>query len=62
MVDTFRPLDLCEAALACEDTGYAWSWAGTVAALTGGWRPPRTAGGHPLPKRARPAVSGGVRS
>jgi homogentisate 1,2-dioxygenase len=28
MVDTFRPLDLCEPALACEDTGYAWSWAG----------------------------------
>jgi homogentisate 1,2-dioxygenase len=27
MVDTFRPLDLCEAALACEDTGYAWTWA-----------------------------------
>jgi homogentisate 1,2-dioxygenase len=27
MVDTFRPLDLCEPALACEDTGYAWSWA-----------------------------------
>jgi len=28
MVDTFRPLDLCEPALACEDTGYAWSWVG----------------------------------
>ncbi len=28
MVDTFRPLGLGEAALACEDTGYAWSWAG----------------------------------
>jgi homogentisate 1,2-dioxygenase len=28
MVDTFRPLDLCEAALSCEDTGYAWTWAG----------------------------------
>ncbi len=28
MVDTFRPLDLCEPALACEDTGYAWTWAG----------------------------------
>jgi homogentisate 1,2-dioxygenase len=28
MVDTFRPLDLCGPALACEDTGYAWSWAG----------------------------------
>ena len=26
MVDTFRPLDLCEAALAVEDTGYAWTW------------------------------------
>jgi homogentisate 1,2-dioxygenase len=28
MVDTFRPLDLCDAALACEDPGYAWTWAG----------------------------------
>ena len=28
MVDTFRPLDLYEAALSCEDTGYAWTWAG----------------------------------
>nr|MDT0662695.1 homogentisate 1,2-dioxygenase [Micromonospora sp. DSM 115978] len=27
MVDTFRPLDLCEPAVACEDTGYAWTWA-----------------------------------
>ncbi|HEY2792016.1 MAG TPA: homogentisate 1,2-dioxygenase domain-containing protein [Micromonosporaceae bacterium] len=27
MVDTFRPLDLCEPALECEDTGYAWTWA-----------------------------------
>jgi homogentisate 1,2-dioxygenase len=27
MVDTFRPLDLCEPALGCEDTGYAWTWA-----------------------------------
>ncbi|WP_305787517.1 homogentisate 1,2-dioxygenase [Symbioplanes lichenis] len=26
MVDTFRPLDLCEAALSVEDTGYAWTW------------------------------------
>jgi homogentisate 1,2-dioxygenase len=28
MVDTFRALDLCDAGLACEDTGYAWTWAG----------------------------------
>ena len=28
MVDTFRPLDLCDAALACEDTLYAWTWSG----------------------------------
>ena len=28
MVDTFRPLDLCEAALDCEDLAYAWTWAG----------------------------------
>ncbi|WP_214416212.1 homogentisate 1,2-dioxygenase [Sphaerisporangium fuscum] len=27
MVDTFRPLDLGGAALACEDPGYAWTWA-----------------------------------
>jgi homogentisate 1,2-dioxygenase len=27
MVDTFRPLDLCEPALECEDPGYAWTWA-----------------------------------
>ncbi len=26
MVDTFRPLDLCEPALSCEDAGYAWTW------------------------------------
>ncbi|NYG53725.1 homogentisate 1,2-dioxygenase [Nocardioides perillae] len=28
MVDTFAPLGLGEAALACEDDAYAWSWAG----------------------------------
>ena len=28
MVDTFRPLHLAEAGLACEDPGYAWTWAG----------------------------------
>jgi homogentisate 1,2-dioxygenase len=28
MVDTFRPLDLGPAALACEDPTYAWTWAG----------------------------------
>lgn len=28
MVDTFRPLDLCEPALACEDDTYAWTWSG----------------------------------
>ena len=27
MVDTFRPLELGEAAAACEDPRYAWSWA-----------------------------------
>ncbi|CAM3994888.1 homogentisate 1,2-dioxygenase [Kibdelosporangium persicum] len=27
MVDTFRPLELGEAAEACEDPSYAWSWA-----------------------------------
>jgi homogentisate 1,2-dioxygenase len=27
MVDTFRPLDLCDPALACEDAAYAWTWA-----------------------------------
>jgi homogentisate 1,2-dioxygenase len=29
MVDTFRPLDLCDAGVSCEDTGYAWTWAGS---------------------------------
>ena len=28
MIDTFRPLNLGDAATACEDTGYAWSWLG----------------------------------
>jgi homogentisate 1,2-dioxygenase len=28
MIDTFRPLALGDAAIACEDTGYAWTWAG----------------------------------
>ena len=28
MVDTFRPLELGEAARACEDPAYAWTWAG----------------------------------
>ncbi|GHI97207.1 homogentisate 1,2-dioxygenase [Streptomyces olivaceus] len=28
MVDTFRPLELGEGALATEDAGYAWTWAG----------------------------------
>ncbi|MGH3327863.1 MAG: homogentisate 1,2-dioxygenase [Streptomycetales bacterium] len=28
MVDTFRPLGFGDAALACEDTSYAWSWSG----------------------------------
>ncbi|GIJ21796.1 homogentisate 1,2-dioxygenase [Micromonospora lutea] len=27
MVDTFRPLDLCDAAAECEDDAYAWTWA-----------------------------------
>ncbi|MEV0823920.1 homogentisate 1,2-dioxygenase [Nonomuraea rubra] len=27
MVDTFRPLDLGQGALSCEDPGYAWTWA-----------------------------------
>ncbi|WP_346041938.1 homogentisate 1,2-dioxygenase [Actinomadura chokoriensis] len=28
MVDTFHPLELGEGGLACEDPGYAWTWAG----------------------------------
>jgi homogentisate 1,2-dioxygenase len=28
MVDTFHPLDLCEAGLACEDPAYPWTWSG----------------------------------
>src|SRR3546814_20854533 len=27
MVDTFAPLDLGEAGIACEDEAYAWTWA-----------------------------------
>jgi homogentisate 1,2-dioxygenase len=30
MIDTFRPLGLGDAALACEDTGYAWTWVGSA--------------------------------
>jgi homogentisate 1,2-dioxygenase len=28
MIDTFRPLELCEPAFGCEDESYAWSWTG----------------------------------
>jgi homogentisate 1,2-dioxygenase len=28
MIDTFKPLGLGDAAVACEDTGYAWTWIG----------------------------------
>jgi homogentisate 1,2-dioxygenase len=31
MVDTFRPLQLGPAAVASEDSGYAWTWAGRAA-------------------------------
>jgi homogentisate 1,2-dioxygenase len=32
MVDTFRPLELGEGSVACEDPAYPWSWAGRGAA------------------------------
>ena len=32
MVDTFRPLDLGEGGLACDDGRYAWSWHSTAQA------------------------------
>jgi len=35
MVDTFRPLELADAAFACEDESYPWTWAGAAARLTG---------------------------
>ena len=35
MVDTFRPLDLADAAYACEDAAYPWTWAGAAARVTG---------------------------
>ena len=35
MVDTFGPLDLADAAFACEDESYPWTWAGGSARLTG---------------------------
>ncbi len=38
MVDTFRPLDLCDPALSIEDSGYAWTWASNVS------DPPRASG------------------
>jgi homogentisate 1,2-dioxygenase len=47
MVDTFRPLDLCEPALSCEDTGYAWTWAG------------RSLPGRSLPGQSLPAAGAG---
>lgn len=28
MIDTFRPLELCEPVFGCEDSSYAWSWSG----------------------------------
>jgi homogentisate 1,2-dioxygenase len=28
MIDTFRPLELCERSFACEDASYAWTWSG----------------------------------
>jgi homogentisate 1,2-dioxygenase len=28
MVDTFRPLELGEAGVECDDGVYAWSWSG----------------------------------
>jgi homogentisate 1,2-dioxygenase len=31
MIDTFRPLELGPAGLACEDPAYAWTWAGGAA-------------------------------
>ncbi|MBA2573801.1 MAG: homogentisate 1,2-dioxygenase [Nocardioidaceae bacterium] len=36
MVDTFRPLDLGEAALASDDGAYAWSWANGMQSATDG--------------------------
>ncbi|MDG3012190.1 homogentisate 1,2-dioxygenase [Rhodococcus sp. D2-41] len=36
MVDTFRPLELGEGGLACEDPEYAWSWAGRRGPAGGG--------------------------
>ncbi len=35
MVDTFRPLELGEGGLACEDPDYAWTWAGRGPAARG---------------------------
>ena len=32
MIDTFRPLELCEPIFGCEDTSYAWSWSGRAPA------------------------------
>ncbi|OBH13566.1 homogentisate 1,2-dioxygenase [Mycobacterium sp. E1747] len=35
MVDTFRPFELGEAALACDDPGYAWTWSEPKGRQTG---------------------------
>ncbi len=43
MVDTFRALELGPGGLACEDPGYAWTWAGEPAAARGDGR---LASGH----------------
>jgi homogentisate 1,2-dioxygenase len=32
MIDTFRPLELCEPAFGCEDASYAWTWSGRAPA------------------------------
>jgi homogentisate 1,2-dioxygenase len=42
MVDTFRPLDICEPGTACEDPGYAWTWARRAAPVQEGEADPAT--------------------
>ena len=49
MVDTFRALELGPGGLACEDPGYAWSWAGETAAAGGTGRVHPAGGGRVRP-------------
>jgi homogentisate 1,2-dioxygenase len=58
MVDTFRPLDLCTAGAACEDPGYAWTWARRDQAGPDQPRPDQPRPDQPRPDQPRPDQAG----